>query len=159
MSSKLLKLKAIGIGQIKLWLACILIGSCVFLLLNNSEASAEFFITSPDAQRGFGALIAQLAGTFAAVLLTSVALVFALPDRPLLSEMRHSGHFLDLLATLCSAIAGCFAVMLLAVALASVSATSTWFNIVLSSFLPLGLLLFQAGIRFLLTMIAMVLPT
>lgn len=159
MSSKLLKLKAIAIGQIKLWVACLLIGACVFLLLHNSELSGDFFITTQDGQRSFGALIAQLAGTFAAVLLTSVALVFALPDRPLLTEMRHSGHFLELLATLCSAIAGCFVVMLLAVVLSAANVTSAWFSLVLSSFLPLALLLFQASIRFLLTMIAMVLPT
>lgn len=159
MSNRLLKLKAIGIGQIKLWVACTLVGICTFLLLHSSEPSNSFLITSTDGQRAFGSLIAQLAGTFAAVLLTSVALVFALPDRPLLREMRHSGHFLDLLATLCSAIAGCFTVMLLAVVLTSASATSVWFSIVLSTFLPLGLLLLYAGIKFLLTMIAIALPT
>ncbi len=49
--------------------------------------------------------------------------------------------------------------MLLAVVLASVNATSMWFSIVLSTFLPLGLLLLYAGIKFLLTMIAIALPT
>lgn len=159
MSSKLLKIKLIAKGQLKLWTACFLIGVCVFLLLNNSTIPTNFFTTDQSAQRNFGVLIAQLAGTSAAVLVTCIALAFALPARPLLSDMRNSGHFLDLCATLTSAIVAAVIVMMLAIILASANAPTPWIHAVFASLIPLALMLFQASIRFFITMVALALPS
>lgn len=159
MSSKLLKLRLIAIGQLKLWLAAILVTACIFMLIRNETSITQFFATGADSQRNFGILVAQLSGAFTAVLLTSIALVFTLPDRPLLTEMRHSGHFLDLCATLVSAIAACIAVLLLSVILAIAQEPAIWLVLVLSTAPALAIMLLQASIRFLLTMVAMALPT
>lgn len=159
MSSRLLKLKQIAVGQVKLWCVAVLVTICVFLWLKDNSFVTQFLVASADSQRNFGVLVAQLSGAFAAVLLTSIALVFTLPDRPLLSEMRHSGHFLDLCATLVSAISGCILVLLLSVLLAVAAAPEIWLKLLISSAPALAILLFQAGIRFLLTMVAMALPT
>jgi len=159
MSSRLLKLKQIALGQAKLWLFAVLVTICMYLWLDESNFFAEFIIANDDSRRNFGILIAQLSGAFAAFLLTSIALVFTLPDRPLLSEMRHSGHFLELCATLASAIAGCGIVLLLSVCLAAAAAPSTWITLLISTFPALAMLLFQAALRFFLTMVAMALPS
>lgn len=158
-SNKLLKLKVILAGQFKLWIACCLIGVCVFVLFRTFSAENSSLVNGTAEHRAFGSLIAQLSGTFAAVLMASVTLIFALPERPLLQEMRQTGHFFDLLATLLSAIGGCLVVMCLGVVLTIVTPTSVWVHILLSSFAPLGLLLLQAAIRLALTMFAVALPT
>lgn len=159
MSSRQGKLRIIAIGQLKLWICSVLSCALAFLFLNNSQIADEFLVVAADAQRNFGILVATLSGACAAVIVTSVALVFTLPDRPLLSEMRVSGHFLDLCATLASAIIASIIVVIFAIFLAVSQSPDTLLRLVICLAPGLALILFNAFIRLLLTMFAMALPT
>ena len=158
MSSRQAKLRVIALGQLKLWICSILSCALAFLVLNNIQIADEFLVAAADAQRNFGILVATLAGACGAVIVTSVALVFTLPDRPLLSEMRISGHFLDLCATLASAIMASIVVMIFAIFLAVSQNPDTLLRLVICLAPGLAIILFYAFIRVLLTMFAMALP-
>lgn len=137
-------------GQGKLWSACLALGFLVYLWIPSIHGS--IISTDEILRRGLGSLIAQLAGTCAGFMITAVALVFALPERPILADMRDSGHFLDLCACLLSAIWGCIIVMIIGVILSAALDTAFWFHVLLSSFAPLLMLLFFSVMRLIFTL-------
>lgn len=136
-----------------------LVATLAYVITSPTDALASWTFADDASRRTFGGLIAQLAGAFAAVFVTLLALAFTLPDRPLLQAMRHSGHFLDLCATMFSAIVGCFIVMVIAAILSIASTPQGVLNLLLCTFFPLALLMFQAGMRFVLTLISVALPS
>lgn len=137
-------------GQLKLWIACIALGYFAYLWLPSIDSS--IISTDESLRRSLGSLIAQLAGTCAGFMITAVALVFALPERPILADMRDSGHFLDLCACLLSAISGCIIVMMIGVVLSAAVDTTFWFRVLTSSFTPLFILLFFSAVRLIFTL-------
>lgn len=138
----------------------LLIGAFTYTLLAQTEILASALTTDTAVLRGFGGLTAQLSGAFSALLVTVLALVFALPDRPMLQSMRNSGHFLDLCASMLSGIAGCVVLVVFAALLSIVndSLIPLFLNLTASISLPLSLLLLQVVLKFILTLIAIALP-
>lgn len=144
-------------GQGKLWIACLALGSLSYLWLPSIEGS--IISTDETLRRGLGSLIAQLTGTCAGFMITAIALVFALPERPILADMKESGHFLDLCACLLSAILGCIIVMMIGVVLSAALNTALWFHILLSCLMPLFILMFFSVTRLIFTLMLVGTPS
>lgn len=144
-------------GQGKLWFATLAMGAAVFMLAPSMPHS--FVQTEAQALRSFGGLVAQLAGTFAGFVITFIALIFALPDRPVLRDMRSSGHFLELCANLFSCVIFFLVIMLVAAILSIAADPITFFRILISMSPGIAFMVFQCAVRLAITVFVVAKPS
>lgn len=144
------KLKRISAVQLRHWLFAFGLWAGVFLWLGSPVGMIS---QGGDVQRAFGALIAQISAGLMGVFITSIALVFALPERPFIATIRESGHFLDLCASLLSAILACLLVTVCGCIVALLDTPGLWLTALIAMFAPLVFVLFQAGLRLGITLI------
>ena len=132
-------------------------GAAIYVIAPAQPSS----ILSSDlpALRSFGGLVAQLAGTFAGFVITFLALIFALPDRPILRDMRDSGHFLELCANLFSCVLGFVAAMVTGAFLSIAVDAGAIFRILVCMAPGVGFMVFQAAIRLVLLIFVVARPT
>ena len=151
------RLRSILGGQGKLWFVSLVMGVAVFMLV----PSVPHFLVQADDQalRGFGGLVAQLAGTFAGFVITFIALIFALPDRPVLRDMRSSGHFLELCANLLSCVTFFLVIMLAAATLSIAANPITFFRILISMAPGIAFMVFQCAVRLAITVFVVAKPS